>query len=56
MKAAILKIGVNPLEVPAGVIKVAIDELAVNKYHFVQMEGFPLKMLIPKCFHLHLLL
>jgi hypothetical protein len=56
MKAAVLKIGVNPLEVPAGVIKVAIGELAVHKYHVVQMKALPLQIFIPKCFHHHLLM
>lgn len=56
MKSAVLKIGIDPLEVPAGIEKVAIGELAVHKDHIVQMEAFPLKILVLECFHLYLLL
>jgi hypothetical protein len=51
MKPTVIEIRVYPFEVPAGVVKVAVGELAFKKDHFVQNEGLTLEVLIPVGFH-----
>lgn len=39
MKAAVLKVRVHPLVVPAGVKKIAVLELATDENNFIQNEA-----------------
>lgn len=56
MESAVLEIRTHPLEVPAGVVKVAIAELAVQEYYLIQDKALSLEMLLSVGFHLFVLL